>query len=611
MTTPAPHPAPSPKPTPKPAPKPAPAKAPPPPPPTQAQKQVAKPVQQCPYLAEKPCDVDKLEVEVEIQGEDEGESPRKLATTKKRVLEGVTDVKNKNVLALLRRYDFVIDVMAGYVSREDAYPKNRLKISAKSQAHGRECPVHLHPALVVKPFAAEGSKAKQMDELPTEGIVQKGTAWGPKNFLALSFKPDGGIDNAGFGLLFAIIRSLWPLANPKAIEIRADSCGKKAKGAGTPPNGSLTALVRIYRKDVFSIGIKLPALGKYKHERSGTVTGEKEFERKTEAQAGFGYATKETSHKQSGEGRHANIETSDERWRGASGSKTETTREDHRWVKKTESHQYSDRQGAKIEVYKGNFALEVTEELKKKGPIALVIKRNDREFSKELFGEKKALIDKIIDGLIKAVEAISKGIETLKKAPQLGWKFEFELSLLAGTIALEWQPRYLKGPIANGRYYPVGLRANGKIGMEVVNLSAKISFGIEAVALGTGLVVKVTGSAGLKVPCDAEISLEAWKPKVEVFLKPTASLEAVAKGYATVAGFTLVDAQVSAALAFSMDDGKLELSAEKAIELKGHLKREDVEIKGYLEVPIAFWTKRKRIDPPIVVYKGAIIHTFG
>ena len=587
------------------------------PPPTQSQKQVAKPVQQCPYLAQKPCDVDKLEVIVDILGEDEttrdGESgPRKLSTTKVRTLEAVSDVKNKDVLALLRRYDLVIDAMAGYVSREDAYPKNRLKITAKSQPHGTACPVQLHPMIVVKPFTASADKkAKKMDELPPEGVVQKGTAWGPKNFLALSFGPDGGIEGGQIGMIFGIIRSLWPLANPKVIEIRADSCGRKAKGANTPPNRTLTALVRIYRKDVFSIGIKLPPLGKYKHSRSGTVTGEKEFEKKTEYSAGFGYASGESSTKQSGVGRHANIETSDERWRGATGTKNETTREDHGWVKNTESHQYSDRQGAKLTTYRGNFALEVQEELKKKGPIAFVIKRNDREFEKELFGEKKAMIDTIIAGLVAGVEAISAGIEALKKMPQLGWKFELSLSLLAGTIALEWQPRYLKGPLANGRYYPVGLRANGKIGMEIINLSASISFGIEAVALGTGIIVKVTGSASLKVPVDTEITLEAWKPKVEVFLKPSASCEAVAKGYASVLGFSLVDAQVSAALAFSMDDGKLEISAEHALELKGHLKREDVEIKGYLDVPVAFWTKRKRIDPPIVVYKGAIIHTFG
>ena len=583
-------------------------------PPTTPQKQVAKPVQECPLLAQKPCDVDKLEVNVDILGEDESESPRKLSVTKKRVLENVTDVKKKDVLALLRRYDFVIDVMAGYVSREDAYPKNRLKISAKSQPHGSACPVQVHPTLVVKPFTSDGKKAKAGGELPPEGIVQKGTSWGPQNFLALSMGYDYGIDKPGIGVVFMIIRSLWPLANPKVLEIRADSCGRKSKAAGTPPNGSLTALVRIFRKDVFAIGIKLPPLGKYSHERSGTVTGEREFEKSTSMQGGFGYASKETSLKQSGEGRHANIETSDERWRGASGSKTATTREDHGWVKKTESHQYSDRQGAKIETYKGNFALEVQKELEKKGKIAFVVKRNDRSFEKELGGgggESKPLAEKILDGIVKAVEAITKGVETLQKMPQLGWKFSLELSLLAGTLALEWQPRYLKGPLANGRYYPVGLRANGTIAMEVVALSATISFGVEVMALGTGLVIKVSGSASLKVPCETEISLEEWKPKVEVFLKPSASFEAVAKGYASVAGFALVDAQVSAALAFSMDDGKLELSAEKALELKGHLKREDVEIKGYVKTPAIFWSGIKRIDPPIVVWKGAIIHTFG
>lgn len=576
---------------------------------TQSQKQVNEPIHACKYLAEKPCDVDKLTVEVEIQGEDAG--TRKVSTTKKRVLEGVTDVKKKEVLALLKNYDFVIDVMAGYVSREDAYPKNRLVITAKSEMHGTKCPVQTHPLLVVKPFTGANKKAKAPDDLPAQGLVIKGKTFGPKNFLATSFGPDGGIEGGSIGMLFGIIRSLWPLANPRAIEFRADSCGKRAKGDNRPPNTALTGLVRIYRKDVFSIGIKLPALGGYKHERGGTVTGEKEFEKKSQYSGGFGHASGESSFKQTGEGRHANIETSNERWRGQTGTNTETSREDHGWVKNTESHQYSGREGAALTSYKGQFALEVRKELAKKGPIALVIKRNDRSFEKELFGAKVAMIDKIINALTAGVEMISKGLEVLKKAPQLGWKFEFSLALFAGSIALEWQPRYLKGPLANGRYYPVGLRANGKIGMDIISLEASISFGVDAMALGTGIVVKVIGKASLKVPVDTEITLEEWKPKVEVFLKPVASFEGIVKGYASVLGYSLIDAQISASVAFSMDDGKLEISAEHALELKGHLRREDVEVKGYLKGPWTFWGKGKRIDPPIVIYKGALLHTFG
>src|SRR4051812_2664315 len=83
------------------------AKAKPPPPPAQPQKQVNKPVQECPLLAQKPCDVDKLTLKVETLGESEG--TKKLEAKKIRRFEAVTDVKNKKILELLGRYDLIID----------------------------------------------------------------------------------------------------------------------------------------------------------------------------------------------------------------------------------------------------------------------------------------------------------------------------------------------------------------------------------------------------------------------------------------------------------------------------------------------------------------------
>src|SRR5262249_11833516 len=156
------------------------------------------------------------------------------------------------------------------------------------------------------------------------------------------------------------------------------------------------------------------------------------------------------------------------------------------------------------------FDTEVLKELDKQGSIALIIARNGREFEKELGGPHKSIKEMIVDGLIKGVETIAKAIETFNKLPQLGWKFEFSLSFFAGTIALEWSPKALPGPIADGRYYPVGLKVVGKIAMDIIALEASLSFGVDVRALGTGIVAKIEGKAGLKVAVETEIKLEEW-----------------------------------------------------------------------------------------------------
>lgn len=610
MTQPAPQPpkpaAQPPKPAPagakpKPAPKPPAASQPKPaPPPVQPQKQVAQPVQRCPLAAEKPCDVDKLEVQVQVFGEDA--QVLKLATTKVRRLEAVTGIKKKSVLDLLGKYDLVIDAIAGYPSREDPHPRHRLKIQARSQEHGRKCPVSSHPVILVKPLT-------KAIELEPQGLAFRSTTMGPLDFLANPISVDFGVAGGNLSVLFTIIRSLWPTAEPKLVEIRADSCGKKARGAGVPPNRALVALVRIYRKDQIQIGIKLPPLGNYKHERAGKITGVRESKSASSYSAGFGYAKGESSSRSSGSGVLAEHEHSETRWRGGKGTSHSLSRSvEDGSVTRTFTEQSSKGPGRKIEEVDGQFRTEVLEELKKQGPIALVIRRNDRELEKELFGKDgRSLKEKLIDGLVKGIETIAEAIETFNKLPQLGWKLEFSISLFAGSIVLEWGPKYLPGPLAGGRYCPVGLIVMGKIAMDVIVLEAALSFGVEARALGTGIVAKVEGRALLKVPVETEIKMMAWQPQVEVTLKPEARFDGIAKGYASVAGYSLVDAQLTANVAITMDDGKLLVSADRGLYVTGTLRRQPIELKGYIKVPV--WGL-KRIHPPVVLCQGAILHKF-
>jgi hypothetical protein len=598
MTQAAPHQAPAAPPKPRPQPKPpapkpqAQAKA--PPPPTQPQKQVAKPTQDCPLKAEKPCDVDKIKLKVEV-----GETPaKKLEAKKVRRGDPHPDVTDKDITALLLRYDLIIDVAADYPTRENAYPKVKAKIELEAEYHGSKCATQTHPRIWMTP----GGEAA---ELPPGGIVVKDTKIGPKEFVAPPFKSDFGFASAGIMALIEAIKAILPFREPKMVEVRADSCGIRARGDGGSRRVNLIALVRIYRNDTWSIGVKLPPLGSYKHERSGTVTGEREQERKTETSSLFGRNKSSTSSKTSADGYEY---TTEQKHGGQATKESFSRKEEGGHVTQEHSWQSRTSQGFKAKGEDGHFETEVMKELEKQGPVALVISRNGRDFEKEIFGEKKTFKQKILDGLVKGCEAIAKGIETFNKIPQFGWKFEFSLSFFAGTIALEVSPLTKPKPLADNRYLALGWKVVGKIAMKIIALEASLSFGVDAKAFGTGAVIKIEGKIGLECSVETEIKIDEGKPKVEVALKPEASVSIKAMAQASFLGKSLTDAAISCKVAITLDEGKLEFETKHGIVLKGTLKREKIEIKGHIKVPI--WGLHV-IDPPIKIADEKIIHKFG
>jgi len=81
-------------------------------------KQVGSATQECPLKAQKVCDVGSLTLETEI----EGENKRTLKLTAKEVLRHKplpASITNRTTRDLMGKYDIVIDVIAGYPTREE------------------------------------------------------------------------------------------------------------------------------------------------------------------------------------------------------------------------------------------------------------------------------------------------------------------------------------------------------------------------------------------------------------------------------------------------------------------------------------------------------------
>ena len=577
-----------------------------PPAPVTAQKPVNSGQQDCPLKAKHPCDVQKLELKTTVVLFET--TVCKLKTTKRLRGTPTPGIKEEKIVELLNTYDLVQDAIASYPCREEPHPREEIEIEAKADFTGRACGKNEHPEMIVK-----ASEVREQ-ELPPGGLTIHGTEFGPKKFYSNHAAFDAGVGGGGIMVLFEIVRAIWPLYKPKQVEIRAESCGNRPKDAGGAPNTDLLALVRIYRNDTWSIGIKIPPLGelKYEHERtSHPLTGEWERSTKREASGGFGYAQSSDERSSSGVKGTSLLDQSDHSHTslvGSHGQRTTYANEVENGNRTTTvTRQRAGEEGTKMVKEDGHARLsKIEEELKRHKGFSFFIKRNDRDWTKEIGGEKADLALKIINGIIKVAEAIANIREFFAKLPQLGWKFEFKLALLEGSMAFEWGPTLKPAPLLD-RYWPVEMEFVLVFEIELINLELTLSFGIKVKALGTGIEARISGSIGLKIPIRTEFNLNFHKPKVDFFLRPEAYGRLDAVGKCTVFGWSLVDARLSVKAALIMPDGKLEIKIADGIHLKGTLRLEPVMLTGYIIGPIG---GPKEMDPIEIVHEHEV-YRFG
>jgi len=256
----------------------------------------------------------------------------------------------------------------------------------------------------------------------------------------------------------------------------------------------------------------------------------------------------------------------------------------------------------------------------------LVILRNDREVTLDQLSKEYKTHKESLNTLSKGVKAVRRdGIALLKKSiedlanlindakrffnklPQVGWKFDFEISVFAGSVLLEWGPNIVEAPLANERYYPVEFKFKGKISMEVFNLKLTVSFGVDAQAVGSRLVLKIEGTITLKATLEHEINMDLLTPVQQFEVKSEAGGKLAVVGLVTLVGATLASGELAVSGAFEFK-GYLEVGwRDSSFRLEGALNRKQVLVTGYAQVIYLWETK---IDPPIEVYPEGVVYTF-
>jgi hypothetical protein len=632
------------------------AQAKPAPPPTH-NRPVGSATHCCPLQALKPCDPTSLELEVKILGENEGE--RKLTTDKVRRNEPLpATLKDRTVRDLLSRYDLVIDVIAGYPSRELMMPRDRVKVRVKGKWLG-PCADHAHPTLWLKPinykapdwaremskqvgqrapefareFVTKAAEVKLTEvkygiQLERQAVVKHEPGKtelelpADHDYVANPIASDFAEGAGRLTVIIDVMRALWPTLTPAILEVGAVSCGKRKPGE--TPNKNLNGAVRIFRKETIAVGFKIPALGCFKHERSGMVTGMGTdhqqvehsqtttkkavilFDDKEHRGAWTDTTTKETTGGKlmqwSGANHGTPEQTVSRRGDGPTGAETTRLQRIRAELDKYEIGIVLKRNGREIDFLEPPEATKLD---KQAHPTLASAQHRGGQLAGKI--QNKKLRDVVIAGLSGGVKSLAALLDTIKKMPQMGWKFELECSLFAGEIVGEWGPDYVTDPVVPGRYYGVEMMVHLKIACDIIAFKVALSFGIEFKAVGTGVCIKAVGSLSLRLPValDVVLSLKR-KPMAEIKVKPEGRVAIDVVANASALGWSVADCRGGIGIGFAMDNGVLKVSLSKGPDLVGTLKWTPLEVYYWLRGP----TKPPKEPHVKQLWPGCVIKEF-
>jgi hypothetical protein len=403
------------------------------------------------------------------------------AQQKQQMSDGVTGVKeishaalvrawDREVYALLQRYDIVIETLASFYGDSNASyaagaarTVNTVDIKIEVDAEGT-CPCQMHDFVEIKALTNTNNQEVLTVPAPVgadgPNFNLRNATWKKKtrsitmqDVMAASIIDDVKTAANPLSGIIKLLRMGFAIVTPMELEFRLQTCGKKDRNTLDPPD--LAALVRIYRETTFAVGIKVPPFKKFER-KSGS------FKTETVTTSDWGMTKHETT---------KGLEVSLTELKELIGELPE----------------------------KGKNALEAIKTAAKNrgnGPIATAGKRtaalaqlaamSAKSGSLLPFALGMAVTAQRIERAWKAMDFISGLIGIMQKFPQCGFKLTVEWSFLDGLFefSLGTAPgkTYTTSSAilaaANDRYVTIGWKA--KLGVVATIMSAKIeaSFGL-------------------------------------------------------------------------------------------------------------------------------------
>jgi hypothetical protein len=553
----------------------------------------------CQTCQKTPCDVDTLWFQVTGNTE----KPPKvlnLETVKNRRSERVTGVDDQEVVQLLQNYDLIIDTIADPVSRLVPEPKTA-DIEAKATYHGLSCKPSMHAEI---DLVHENGWQKVEQKDPIKDINAAQIQLPLEKFYAHDSFIDSttGSYNEADSLkdVFGLLTSFIEAFKERHVEVRTKSCGVREEGDPKRPNGALLGLVRVHRNSTWTIELKVPPWGNRTWTRGGSINalGTRTSTSSSSNSTAFGTDSYSGSSSSSSNGASSSSESIYAGGRTHSESESVSANGTHTLTEQNESTGTKLTQGPD-----GVLEEETIGGAGRESGFDLVITHNGVKVE---FG---GMVRKLIELFQQFVEIIEDIKSLFNAIPQVGWKFTFDISFFEGTLKFGWKPRYLDSVLASGRYRPVENLVTLTVGMTVISIKVGASFGLDARAAGTGLTITASGELSLKVELNFSIQLTHEKPQDKVELVVDATLKFDIVGNASVAGYTLADAKVSAdgGLKFT-GEFLMDWTAKERFKLTGKLELKRALLTGHIEIP---WWWDEEIDPPIVLIEGRDLWHFN
>ncbi|MFO0614738.1 MAG: hypothetical protein U0414_19280 [Polyangiaceae bacterium] len=508
----------TPKPAPKPTPAPAATKPAAPPPPVQPNKPVNSGANACPVHGKKRCEAAKLDLKVKyVYVNDATQSPVEthlVTKAQKRFVpipKASADKLGRTVVSLLRRYDLVIEALAGFPNKGNeeiaekpqhgiAQPRatakemkgadNIAEVEVEGEVVGDpECTLHLHPHIRMFPHTPTAQKEFEYAPEPEgHGGPHTGlreTSWKPgvkkvevKEILAPVFKADMLGGNSAFASLFRLVMWVWHINQSLDLEFVVEACGVRSPSQAGVLN--LTGLVRVYRDVNIAVGIKFPPLKKTTHAVQGKLDAE-----------GAALLTKSEKIDWSGHKVTKNTQKTKTGFKGLMVfGEDEGECELYFKFNELEFKLKETVDKAKEQAEALAHAKENATEKYKHWKNEAARKRAIDKAMKEAFGDFLTFKDKLelfFQGLVKAVRNIVKTLtsvfDMMKKFPQLGFRLTFEVGFMSGQFFIGWahtgvdssQP--LTTPLSD-RYAPLFHKLHVEFDMMLVTIKAEASFGL-------------------------------------------------------------------------------------------------------------------------------------
>ncbi|MEM6789837.1 MAG: hypothetical protein AAF715_20120 [Myxococcota bacterium] len=556
----------------------------------------SEPCQICSQTPHHPCDTDEIKIKVEGVTADGKAKTRELSITSSHRRHEPNDLRGQEIISLLRDdYDLVVDVIADVNADTFPSPRKPAKVEGEARYHVGQCSLQKHAEIRLRPLGGAPELDGKTEIVRSQPGSSSLTLPTTELFATTTFLdyagPQGSSPLDEAHSLFRLISMLWDLLAGRIVELDALSCGIRPAEDTVAANLNLRAAARVFRRSKFELKIKIPPLGDYSRERAGTQS----FSESTRSQSTAGRIGGTSRGRRRSRRQRDNtvIHTGTQDAGGQRAVDILTGELDEAGAFTTTGYGSGTTGGGPLTAMGSVDAGDVETALQSAGGgFDVQFTHNGKKVPNlDVIGKVK----KVVNDLFEAIKNVQ---ETINAAPQLGWKFSFKVSVLAGTIVLSWFPEYVDQPQANGRYLPVQLKIQGAFELEIFNVTVAASFGIDASAAGTGVTVKIEGTLMGSAKLSASLNLDLFTPKQVFGVSAQAGASLTVVGRATVLGKTLADAQLKGSGGIELVDGKLEVSLSPiACDLKGRIESKRVEVTGY----VRSWFWKSELDPIIVM----------